>query len=165
MKKSNSFVSLFFSFLILGTIILIIINQIIKDEELDNNISIEEKEEINTIEYKANETIRIKMTKTGEIIAMDINDYLRGVVPSEMSPTYEIEALKAQALVARTYTYRKIKTNAEGSDADMCDSHLHCQAFYTKEKIFDIWKTKWIQKRNQKDRVLGPESWLNNRKA
>ena len=29
----------------------------------------------------------------------------------------------------------------------------------------NLWKTKWIQKRNQKDRVLEPESWLNNRKA
>ena len=71
-----------------------------------------------------------------------MNDYLRGVVPSEMSPTYNIEALKAQALVARTYTYRKLQAHAEGDDADMCDSYAHCQAFYPKDKLFQIWRQK-----------------------
>ncbi len=35
---------------------------------------------------------------------IDIEDYLKGVVPYEMSPSWHIEALKAQALCARTYT-------------------------------------------------------------
>ena len=102
----------------------------------------EDFEEKNTIEYKANETIRVKCTKTGEIVAMDINDYLRGVVPSEMPPSYNLEALKAQAVVARTYTYRKMMSHGEGEDADMCDDHTHCQAFYNKDTLFSIWKKR-----------------------
>lgn len=98
--------------------------------------------EKNTIEYKADQTIRVKYTKTGEIIAMDINDYLRGVVPSEMPPSYNIEALKAQAVVARTYTYKKMMSRGEGEDADICDNHVHCQAFYDKDKLFSIWKNR-----------------------
>lgn len=39
---------------------------------------------------------------------LSIEDYLRGVVPAEMPSSYHIEALKAQAVCARTYSYRKI---------------------------------------------------------
>lgn len=101
-----------------------------------------EFQEESTIEYKANQTIRVRISKTGEIVAMDINDYLRGVVPSEMPPSYNIEALKAQAVVARTYTYRKMMSHGEGDDADMCDNHTHCQAFYDKDTLFSIWRKR-----------------------
>lgn len=104
-----------------------------KNQEIDDKIN---------IESKANEIIRVKMTGTGEIVAMDMNDYLRGVVPAEMPPYYELEALKAQAIVARTYTYRKMSTAGEGNDADMCDNFAHCQAFYNKDKLFEIWRRK-----------------------
>ena len=101
-----------------------------------------QREEKNIIEYKANETIRVRMHETGEVVAMDINDYLRGVLPAEMSPSYNIEALKAQAVVARTYTYKKMSAKAEGEDADICDNYAHCQAFYNKDKIYEIWENK-----------------------
>jgi SpoIID/LytB domain protein len=41
------------------------------------------------------------------IVAMD--DYVKGVVPAEMPPLWPIEAVKAQAVAARTYGYRHIK--------------------------------------------------------
>lgn len=102
----------------------------------------QEKEEKNIIEYKANEEIRVRFHETGEIVAMDMNDYLRGVLPAEMSPTYHLEALKAQAIVARTYTYQKMNDHGEGQDADICDNFAHCQAFYPKDKIYQIWEQK-----------------------
>lgn len=144
MKKSKSLIYPFCYFFIAVTIVLFCINLLKEQGEnkQKNEEQIQKKEEKNTIEYKANETIRVRFSKTGEIVAMDINDYLRGVVPSEMSPTYNIEALKAQALVARTYTYQKMSTHAEGTDADICDNYAHCQAFYTKEKLFEIWDKK-----------------------
>ena len=108
------------------------------NEEIKQNEFVEK----NTIEYKANQTIRVKYSKTGNIVAMDINDYLRGVVPSEMPPSYNIEALKAQAIVARTYTYRKMMSKGEGEEADICDNHTHCQAFYDKDTLCLIWKKR-----------------------
>lgn len=114
-------------------------NDLAKQKEREQK---EEQEQKDLIEYKANQTIRVKLTKTGEIIAMDINDYLRGVLPAEMPPSYDIEALKAQALVARTYTYKKMEANAEGGDADVCDDYKHCQAYYNKEQLTSIWKNK-----------------------
>ncbi len=123
-------------------IILFGINCIISHNAKEKANSSNEFKEKNVIEYKADQTIRVKIHKTGEIIAMDINDYLRGVVPSEMPPSYNIEALKAQAVVARTYTYRKMISNAEGEDADICDDHTHCQAFYDKDTLFSIWRKR-----------------------
>jgi stage II sporulation protein D len=51
---------------------------------------------------------------------LDVEDYLRGVVPLEMGkrPKEEIEALKAQAVAARTYTYRRI-VERSGEPYDM----------------------------------------------
>lgn len=122
----------------------------IKEEEERKKQELAEKYEI---DYKANQTIRVRMSKTGEIVAMDINDYLRGVLPSEMPPYYDIEALKAQAIVARTYTYKKIQDNAEGEDADICDDYNHCQAFYPKDKILKIWEGRGF------DEKLRAEYW------
>ncbi len=57
-----------------------------------------------------------------------------------MPITYELEALKAQALVARTYTLYKLKNNpAAHNGADMCDDINCCQCYKTKEYAFASW--------------------------
>lgn len=56
---------------------------------------------------------------------IDMEKYLYGVVPREIPSSSETEALKAQAVAARSYAYRAIgKHSAEGYD--MCDT-THCQ--------------------------------------
>lgn len=52
-------------------------------------------------------------------------DYLASVVGSEIPPTWEIEALKAQAVAARNYAVRHVDPSA---DFDICDSQF-CQAY------------------------------------
>lgn len=42
---------------------------------------------------------------------LDIEDYLKGVVPREMSPSWPKEALKAQAVAARNYAKLNMQTN------------------------------------------------------
>ncbi|MBT9155975.1 MAG: Amidase enhancer [Firmicutes bacterium] len=53
-------------------------------------------------------TIRVYMHTTGQIVSMAFEEYLLGVVAAEMEPTWHIEALAAQAIVARTFTLDKI---------------------------------------------------------
>ncbi|MFR4784354.1 MAG: SpoIID/LytB domain-containing protein [Pilosibacter sp.] len=48
---------------------------------------------------------------------VDLEEYLKRVTPSEMPPTYELEALKAQAICARTYAWRQIQGNAYSATA------------------------------------------------
>ena len=144
MKKWLVFFYYSICIVIILSVILGIVNIIIeknKEKEKEQEIK-EEKEEKLSIDYKANQTIRVRLSKSGEIVAMDINDYLRGVVPAEMPPYYNIEAIKAQAVVARTFTYKRISDYAEGEGADICDDYAHCQAFYNKEQIINIWKNK-----------------------
>lgn len=59
-------------------------------------------------------TLEISQEKEGLLLLndLDVEDYLTRVVPSEMPASYEMEALKAQAVCARTYAYRQIKANA-----------------------------------------------------
>lgn len=88
---------------------------------------------------KVVDKIKLKRSATGEIKELSVDEYIQGVLPAEMPPEYDLEALKAQAIVARTYLFNKMKTNAH-KDADICDSPSHCQAYYAKEDLFRIWK-------------------------
>ncbi len=54
---------------------------------------------------------------------IDLEEYLKGVVPKEMPFWWPLEALKAQAVVARTYALYKIKNNKENF-YDVCISQL-----------------------------------------
>lgn len=50
---------------------------------------------------------------------VQIDDYLRGVVPREMPASWPIEALKAQAIVARTYALYEAKTTRPAAHFDL----------------------------------------------
>ena len=56
---------------------------------------------------------------------IDLEEYLYGVVPSEMPQSYEKEALKAQAVAARTYAMTKLGAHT-GSGYQLCDG-TNCQ--------------------------------------
>jgi len=62
-----------------------------------------------------------------EVITLDFEEYIKGILPYEMSPTYPLEALKAQAVAARSYAAANLgKHIADG--ADVCSS-VHCQVW------------------------------------
>lgn len=138
----------FFCVLIVISLIismLVIKNWEDKDKQNENIQNQIDKVKKYQIENKVPKEIKVKITKTGEIVKMDIDDYLKGVVPSEMPPSYDIEALKAQAVVARTYTFEKMQA-ASHKDSDICDNYACCQAYYNKEKIMEIWTGRGFDK-------------------
>jgi hypothetical protein len=62
----------------------------------------------------------------GQIEEMPLEEYLKGVVPSELGPRKPIEALKAQAIAARSYA---VTTRRHGRDGfDLCTT-THCQVW------------------------------------
>ena len=78
------------------------------------------------IKFKNNEyrgTIRAVATKTGIWIInhVDIEDYLYGVVPFEVPMSWNLEAVKAQAVAARTYAIRCLSQYPHG-EFDVYDS-------------------------------------------
>ncbi len=94
-----------------------------------------------TYDYKKYQTIKLLHTASGEIESIGLDEYLYGVVSAEMPASFEIEALKAQAVVARTYTIYKIRTESgKHEGADICDNSACCQAWISKENRFARWE-------------------------
>lgn len=97
-------------------------------------------ENLSDYDYKQYNIIRLLHTKTNEVEEVNLDEYLCNVVSAEMPANYEIESLKAQAIVARTYTIYQIKNNpGKHGNANICDSHLCCQAWISKEDRFNKW--------------------------
>ena len=105
-------------------------------KEVDNIVA-------NEIEYNYTQygTVKLLHTDTNKIEELDIDEYLYGVVSAEMPASFEEEALKAQAVVARTYTIYKIINNEDKhGDANICDDSTCCQAWISEEDRKEKWK-------------------------
>ena len=107
------------------------------------------QEEINKLcDYNYNNYSKIKLlhTKTGQVEEIPLDQYLLGVVSAEMPANFEEEALKAQAVVARTYTLYSIEKSKKHENADVCDSPSCCQAWISKGDRLNKWEES---KRNE----------------
>lgn len=117
-----------------------------KDEKDDSSVEVvaETQDEEPQIEEKYNygdyTTIKLLHTKTNEVEEVNLDEYLVNVVSAEMPVDYELEALKAQAVVARTYTIYQIKNGGKHENADICDSSFCCQAWISKENRLARWE-------------------------
>ncbi len=106
---------------------------------IENNIEVTEVA-LENYNYEDYNTIKLLHRETGEIEELNLDEYLCGVISAEMPASYELEALKAQAVVARTYTlYKIINAKPHGEEADICDSYECCQAWISKEARFEKW--------------------------
>lgn len=77
----------------------------------------------------------------GETVAeMDLGIYLVGVVRAEMPASFQREALRAQAVAARTYTLCKLRTGgSHGDEADICTDSTCCQAYIAEDRARANW--------------------------
>ena len=60
---------------------------------------------------------------------VELESYLKRVVPSEMPASYELEALKAQAICARTYAWRQIRNNTYSAYGAHVDDSTNFQVY------------------------------------
>lgn len=97
--------------------------------------------------FKEDEKVRVKQLETGNIIEVPLEEYVVGVVAGEMPITFEIEALKAQAVAARSYVLKKIEQNYK-NNYDVVDTVLN-QVYLDEETLKNKWKDKY-QERIQK---------------
>ena len=83
--------------------------------------------------------VKVKLAD-GRVETMAMDDYLWGVVAAEMPAAFESEALKAQAVAARTYTLTKLERTTDAHpEADLCTDVNCCQAYRTKEDAAASW--------------------------
>jgi len=90
-------------------------------------------------------TVRVYLHGEDEVRVMQLEDYLVGVVAAEMPAEFPPEALKAQAVAARTYAVKRLVAggvvNPPHPDADLCDDHRHGQAWLCREELKKRWGT------------------------
>ncbi len=92
-----------------------------------------------TGEEDSTRTVRVQQ-KDGTVITLTMEEYLWRVVAAEMPASFELEALKAQAIAARTYTLSRMATvHANHPDADVCTDYACCQAYITQEAAAANW--------------------------
>lgn len=82
----------------------------------------------------------LKVLNGDQVEEMDLGAYLVGVVRAEMPASFEPEALRAQAVAARTYTLYKIQSGGNhGDTADICTDSTCCQAYISEERARNNW--------------------------
>jgi len=83
---------------------------------------------------EANIKIKVYIAEKKQIKEMNLEEYIAGVVSGEMPPQFHIEALKAQAVAARTYAVTRMKAFSgkgcsNNPNSDICTDPSHCQAW------------------------------------
>lgn len=97
--------------------------------------------------YITNNTIRVKNEKTGQITKIPFEEYIKGVVAGEMPATFELEALKAQAVASRSYAMYQM-TATKDKDYDVLNTTAN-QVYLTDEQLKENWKDEYTEKLNK----------------
>ena len=88
--------------------------------------------------------INVHLHEQDRIVTMSLEEYVKGVVAAEMPAEFELEALKAQALAARTYAIKNM-TAFGGSGlpdkpgADVSSDHRKSQAWQDQNALRARW--------------------------
>lgn len=86
----------------------------------------------------------------GNVASLKLEEYLAGTVFAEMPSKFESEALKAQAVAARSYCYYKMAHRSAGDsdlkhpDADVCDDYAHCKSYMSYESACDKYGESYV---------------------
>lgn len=97
--------------------------------------------------------LRVWDEALGRVEEMPLESYVFSVVAAEMPAAYHLEALKAQAVAARTRAVAQQQSNGctDHPGADVCTGSGHCQAFAGEESLHEKWGSEYPLYR---DRVL-----------
>jgi len=85
---------------------------------------------------KEEPTIKLYMADQGEVKEIKMEEYVTGVVAGEMEPDWPVNALAAQAILARTFTMENMNAGRKFHGADASTNHEEFQA-YEPSKIND----------------------------
>lgn len=100
-------------------------------EETDQSV----QETMPLFQHDAVVTIPV-LTAQGIVREMDLENYLCGVVLAEMPTDFEMEALKAQSVVARTYALRRWESGTKHPSGAVCTDPACCQGYMTEESYY-----------------------------
>lgn len=124
---------LLFSFIIIF-IPFIIVSLFIRNDEI-------------TFNFSNNSMVRVKNEETNIISYIPIEEYIIGVVAGEMPIEFELEALKAQAVAARSYVMVQIERNIN-REYDVVDTVTN-QVYLDKNYLMTVWKNSYSKNINK----------------
>ena len=85
-------------------------------------------------------TLRVFDAENGALLEMPLEEYVCRVVSAEVPASYHVEALKAQAVAARTRAVRQMDAGCSLCEgADICTDSAHCQAFADEDDMARMW--------------------------
>ncbi|WZL73623.1 stage II sporulation protein D [Clostridiaceae bacterium 35-E11] len=104
-----------------------------------------EKHEI----VESTKMVKVYIHAKQKVETMALEEYIKGVVAGEMPAAFEMEALKAQAIAARSYAVSRINAygetgNPDHPGAELCDD-VHCQVWLSKDKLKELKSEKWMK--------------------
>ena len=112
----------------------IIVTLFIRDDEI-------------TFNFSENSVVRVYREETGIIERVPLEEYVTGVLAGEMPISFEIEALKAQAVAARSYVMVQIERNIN-NDYDVVDTVMN-QVYLDRPHLMSVWKESYIDNINK----------------
>ena len=127
--------------IILFTLIIILIPLLI--------VGLNNKQElIYKIKYGSinNKSIKVKRTSSGEILNVSLEQYVLGVVAGEMPASFNIEALKSQAVASRTYVLKKSENSK--NDYDVLDNSSN-QVYIDYDEMKEKWQSNYEEYLNK----------------
>lgn len=88
--------------------------------------------------------IKLYVCSDQQLISISLEEYIKGVVAAEMPASFHTEALRAQAIAARTYAIKRVlafggKGCQAHPQADLCTDPAHCQAWLPATDLQQKW--------------------------
>ena len=131
--------------LLMSVLVTIIIIPMVLIQSCDVSTPKIEKEQI----VENGQMVRVYLHKTKKIVEIDLEEYIKGVISGEMPASFENEALKAQAVAARSYAVSRILKYSNGGQsahpgAELCDD-VHCQVWLSKDQLREAKPKYWMR--------------------
>ena len=111
------------------------------------NYDMEYDEKTINLKYISSIFVRVKRVNKDRIDNVMLEDYVVGVVAGEMPVSFDMEALKAQAVASRSYVLRKLNDNRDGS-YDVVDTTSN-QVYFDLDDLKNNWQDNYINYLNK----------------
>lgn len=100
-----------------------------------------------TFNFSQNSVVRVYRENTDSVDTVPIEEYVVGVLAGEMPVEFELEALKAQAVAARSYVMRQMERNINNG-YDVVDSVTN-QVYLDEQYLMTVWKNAYTDNINK----------------
>ena len=108
------------------------------------------------LNYGSDRVIRVKRVNGGSIDSIGLEEYIVGVLAGEMPIYFELEALKAQAVAARSYALKRMEYNKD-NEYDVVDSIMN-QVYLDRDYLKEAWGSSYTSNINKLIRAVNETS-------